>query len=150
MFYYSFFYYWARSQRGGWVNLLGTNDGQCFLVNLSMLIIILDVIQAKSVGISCLALSKSSPSLNLILWKLWKLLCLANLYTLSKKCICRHFMILWRARKKLLGSRKNFRTRFCKLRTTFISEVRIVCELISSESFIFDWYKACSSLERSY
>ena len=42
----------VQEPQGDWVNHLGTNDDQCFLVNLSMLITILDVMQAKSVGIS--------------------------------------------------------------------------------------------------
>ena len=56
-------------QRGSWVNYLETNDDQCFLVNLSMLITILDVIQAKSVVIPCWRLSNLT-SLNLILPKM--------------------------------------------------------------------------------
>ena len=48
---------------GGWVSFLGTNDDQCFLVNLSMLITILDVMQAKSVGISCCGLSSITKPL---------------------------------------------------------------------------------------
>ena len=37
---------------GVWVNFLGTNDDQCFMVISGVLITILSVIQAKSVGIS--------------------------------------------------------------------------------------------------
>ena len=78
----------------GWLGQLFRDlQWPIFIANFSMLITILDVIQAKSVGISCCWLSKLTP-LNLILRS-------ANVYTPSKKCTYRYYMILWQARKKL-------------------------------------------------
>ena len=138
-------------QSGSWVNCLETNDDQCFLVNLSILITILDVIQAESVGIPCWRLSKLT-SLNLILPKM---LCSdPSNPTIHLKSASANILWFCGGRKRnsdpLVTSKlnmkvfifKNFtwllwniRTRSCKFRTTFISKDYIVCELIASEKF---------------
>ena len=62
IFYICFYVPIILIQRVGLVSFLGTNNDQCFLVSLSMLISFLDVTQTKSVGKSCCGLSKLYPT----------------------------------------------------------------------------------------